>query len=50
MFADAESTAVAEIFASLQDKIGLMYNRPYLAQGTAERSLILTLAILEVSH
>jgi len=36
------------MFASLEEKLQSLYTRPYLAQGSAERSLLMLNALLEV--
>lgn len=48
MFSGRSSQAVDGLFEELSDKLSMLYTRPYLAQGTAERVLLLLQALLEV--
>jgi hypothetical protein len=36
------------LFGSLEEKLRSVYTRPYLAQGSAERALLMLNALLEV--
>ncbi len=40
---------LAPMFACLEEKLQSLHTRPYLAQGSAERALLLLNALLEVS-
>ena len=48
MFSGRSSQAVDGLFEELSDKLSMLYTRPYLAQGAAERVLLLLQALLEV--